>query len=349
MQSNILLSRYITLLAKKYATCWFLVKAIVIKNRERLLSLPAEAVFRAMNFPSKTGEPLAILETPFLAGAASKDAKLNALDLSVVDALRHEGSCSTTIDALGVPLSNELLSDALCLSNRLLRQSRQPGQTERTILSSRADDVSEFPSLFAWGLENQLLDIVEAYLGTQCGYGGVALTRSKADGKEMSTRIWHRDREDRRMVKIIVYLGDVAQEDGPFEILQPQAQMVLDSMLPWPYATVKDVKLHKVVGDYGAMPVTRSFTGQKGTIIFVDTARCHHRGRPPKRLDRSALFYTYFPQNPRHPFFCDQTKISPQKLRELSEKMPPRQQACIHWRDSIPFLARLVPNSRMTI
>ena len=41
--------------------------------------------------------------------------------------------------------------------------------------------------------------------------------RDFGNGRQVGTRIWHRDTEDQKVVRAVVYLTDVGDADGPFE------------------------------------------------------------------------------------------------------------------------------------
>ncbi|BAZ44958.1 hypothetical protein NIES4102_19750 [Chondrocystis sp. NIES-4102] len=70
-----------------------------------------------------------------------------------------------------------------------------------------------------WALESRLLNIVENYIGLPILYQYFALRRSIADGQYMGRRSWHLDMEDRRTIKIIIYLNDVNSEGGPYQYI----------------------------------------------------------------------------------------------------------------------------------
>jgi hypothetical protein len=142
-----------------------------------------------------------------------------------------------------------------------------------------------------------------------------------AGGKAESTRQWHRDREDRRMVKIAIYLNDVDGDGGPFE-LDTRGERASDA----DFATV------------------RSCEGPAGTVIFADTARCLHRGRPAKR-DRAAVFYSYFSRRPRNSFFCERSGLTRLQVAALTRNLPPRQAESAQWHAALPPLLRLIPSA----
>jgi hypothetical protein len=90
-------------------------------------------------------------------------------------------------------------------------------------------------------------------------------------------------------------------------------------------------------------------TGSAGTVIFVDTAMYYHRGKPPTRQNRSAIFFSYFSRRPKHPFFCERSPFSRKDLYRLAKGLPAHQQACVYWKDSLPSAVKLIPKNRIKV
>ena len=317
------------------------------KHGERILSLPSEVALRAMCHPwlSRNGSGMQAREQADLPPRVV----LTAHGLAIVDDLHSDGVYTTSLSTLALSGDRGMFEDAKALSVQLAQRSRHLANKKRAILTATANDVLAMPSLFNWGLDDRVLDIVESYLGESCAYDGLAYYYSRADGREVSTRKWHRDREDWRMVKVAIYINNVCEESGPLEVLEPEIQKQLDRELSWPYQTVTQDRLTRMAGLAATANLAKSITGIDGTVIFVDTARCHHRGKPPTTCDRSAIFYSYFPSSPRHPFCCERSTLSRQQLRQLAEELPQRQKDCVRWRDRLPFTSRLIPRNRMTV
>ena len=70
----------------------------------------------------------------------------------------------------------------------------------RSFQASGADLIAH-DKIIRWGLSDRLLDIAGNYLGVPVGYDGANVFFTKADGMEAGPRRWHRDAEDRRMLK----------------------------------------------------------------------------------------------------------------------------------------------------
>lgn len=165
------------------------------------------------------------------------------------------------------------------------------------------------PALFLWGLAEDNLDIAESHIGLPVRYLGLEVRAERAvpTGSRHPVRHWHFDVEDRRMLKIIVYLTDVDGATGPFEFLsQPASDLARQSLRVRPGLTfLPDAAVSATVpaSDW------HSVTGPAGTAVYADTARLLHRIKAPTGGDRYSATFVYTSDRPRH---------------TLSRFMPPR-------------------------
>jgi hypothetical protein len=138
-----------------------------------------------------------------------------------------------------------------------------------------------------------LLNIAENYIGLPVAYLGVNLRKDIPNQKQVGTRLWHTDGEDRRMLKAIIYLNDVDENGGPFEYI-PQNLTPSYRSFKHLYCKILDEDMKKVV------PAChwKQCTGAAGTVILVDTARLFHHGRVPEK-ERAALFFCYTSRKPK--------------------------------------------------
>jgi hypothetical protein len=120
----------------------------------------------------------------------------------------------------------------------------------RRILADRA--------IFDWGVNETLLDIVEAYLGRLAAYDGFNLFYTKADG--------------RRVLKIAVYAYG-----GPLQVLKTAAPE-FESAAAYPISTGE--RLARRLGRQLDNETVTTCTGPAGTVIFAETALRYHRGKP---------------------------------------------------------------------
>ncbi len=304
----------------------------------RALSLPAEVALRLMNLPQ--------LDRSIPRRSASLPAaRLPRANAAVVEAIERDGFCVTSLAALGIPGSTAMLDAALDLSRVLAGRARKDAG-RHTIFANAADLLAQ-PRIFQWGLEDRLLDIVEAYLGTQAAYGGASYSYSVADGREAGTRVWHRDREDHRMLKVGLYISDVTREDGPLELLRRSWQERLDARRTrWRYQSFRQADLEAALPEADPEDTIHTLAGPPGTVLFIDTARHHHRGRPPTGHDRSAIYHSYFPRRPRHPFCCERSALSREEIAGFARDLPQRKRDTILWRQALTGPLSWIPRDR---
>jgi hypothetical protein len=130
------------------------------------------------------------------------------------------------------------------------------------------------------GTNRRLLDIANSYLEmwSKLEYVDVWYTPPVGGGGERrSSQRWHRDFNDRHLLKAFIYLVDVDQETGPFEYVHRSAPGgELDELWPWrPLGEnyPPQDELAERIDDRAV-----SFTAPKGTIIFCNTCGFHRGG-----------------------------------------------------------------------
>ena len=255
----------------------------------------------------------------------AKTPSLSGIDRHIQEQLENQGVFVTTTTSLALTSSADILDAGRQLALDFATEAhRRSAAGEKFLMVPPAATLAR-PELFAWGLQDRLLDIVEAYLGLPAAYDGCTILYTVADGDEEAARRWHRDREDRRMVKIIIYLNDVAaQEGGPFQ---------LD-----PASDASDAAPNC------QLPII-TCEGPAGTAIFADTARFLHRGEPTSKNDRMVIVYSYFSRTPRYPLFCERSGLSRRQIASLAAGFGPRQREAILWRKNLPWPLRSLPSA----
>jgi hypothetical protein len=259
---------------------------------------------------------------------------LRESDARIVEDLKKSGVSITSLEAMELDGVNTLLADAYALV-------AQHSPWTQSFQANGADLVAH-DKIIRWGLSDRLLDIAENYLGVPVGYDGANVYFTKADGMEAGQRRWHRDAEDRRMLKIALYLNDVEEDGGPLQVLRRQLPDH-DRMVRGKFPVLSQEKLETALGDFDPDRDVVTCTGKAGTMIFADTAALYHRGKPASARDRCAIFFNYMNRAPLRPFRCERSTISRPQARRLAASMPQRQRDCLLWRDSLPFVARIVP------
>lgn len=270
--------------------------------------------------------------------------KLSDQDAEIVERLNRDGVCVTTLGALSLPLNSEMFASAKLIAKTYEQRVRQNVYHGWETIMVTPDEIMSNPAIFLWGLNQRLLNIVEAYLGLPVAYDGMNMFYTVADGRQIGTRKWHRDREDRRMVKIAIYCNDVDEGGGPLQVVRPN--VITGNLVDkFTYPALSQELLEARIGG----PITDrdvvTCTGPAGTIVFSDTARQYHRGKPATSRDRCAIYYNYFSRRPRHPFFCERSGLSRAQIAELSHTLAPEQKSCVTWHDSLSPIARLIPRN----
>jgi hypothetical protein len=142
---------------------------------------------------------------------------------------------------------------------------------------------------------------------------GASLRRDLASQDATGTRRWHVDPNDRRYPKIMVYLDDVTEENGPFQYIPSTFKSELVCFNG--RKSVSDEEMaSRVKPEHW-----RSVCGKSGTVIIFDSANVFHRGAVTFS-ERYSLFFSYSSKRPRRSDLCDKA-YQLQSMLELG-KLP---------------------------
>lgn len=226
-------------------------------------------------------------------------------DAELLTRLARHGVAQTTLAELGVPGTEQMwwrlepmLPELAALAPG---NSQERGEFAYSALWDPVDLVERAPELLLWGLESQLVDLVEAYLGQRSRCQGTFLRRDLANGVRAGTRRWHLDINDVRYPKIIIYLRDVDDDTGPLQTVPIDPFSALRGR-----KSVSDAEMRAQIPSAS----WTSWTGPAGTVLFIDTARIYHRGKVPLR-DRLTLMYSYSSTAPVRPDLCRRVHFRP--------------------------------------
>ena len=147
---------------------------------------------------------------------------------------------------------------------------------------------------YAIGLHDKVLDLAEACLGDHCFYLGATVKREISDGIARGTRQWHIDREDERMLRIIIYLSDVDAGCGPFEYVEAPLSAEAAAREGYKSGLISDLKMEALVD----RKKWNAFEGKCGDAIIFDGCNIFHRAQPPATTDRLALTLSWSSRNP---------------------------------------------------
>jgi hypothetical protein len=223
--------------------------------------------------------------------------KLSGADRRLVSALAREGAVMTSLAALGVPGTAATMTAADDLMATL--GDRPPAKGGFGVQATQGE-IDAYPDLIRWGLDERLLAIVGNYIGLPVVYRGLTVRRDLAGGEQLETRLFHRDNEDNRIVKIIVYLNDVDETGGPYEFI-PRSFAPASWRIRTSGARASDEVVARIVPPSRWVPCN----GARGAVIFSDTCRVFHRGRIAQTTDRRALFFCYNSAMPLSPQWCN--------------------------------------------
>lgn len=265
-------------------------------------------------------------------------------EAAVVDGLERNGVFVTELASLGLIGVNQhpIMVSAGAVAARLAARAAKLGDKVPDMMTSDPADLMLHQEVYSWGLNAVMLRIAEAYLRQPVAYDGPLLFHTPANGQEVGTRRWHLDREDVRMVKVGLYLHDVDDASGPFQILTGENRRPDGK---FDYRAMTMAELAQRHGGAAPHHKTVTCTGKSGSLVFADTARFYHRGKPATDRARSAIFFSYFSRAPRHPFFCDRSRLSRKQIMQLVEGLHPVQRESALWRDTLSGPASLVPPS----
>jgi len=179
------------------------------------------------------------------------------------------------------------------------------------------------PTLFMWGLSDHLLDLAECHIGLPVRYLGMEVKRElvqSAEGRNHEVvRRWHLDHEDRRIVKVIVYLSDVDAGAGPFGYIHQAHSAAIRGSRGLDVRGVPDDEMNDVVPRRQWAKVT----GPRMTSVLVDTGQVFHRVFPPTETERYSVTFAY---SSRSPYYAYSRLMLPRRaIEQLRERLSPRQ------------------------
>ena len=244
---------------------------------------------------------------------------LDEVQQGVVDRLRLEGYATLPLSQL-VPdpaVWNELEANAARFIDETEAGLAREGEGEGSALRRRPG--KEFViRKYAYGvklglddpwlrlgLNPRLIDVANAYLEmwSKLEYVDVWYTPPVPDAERQSSQRWHRDFNDRHLLKAFVYLVDVDEDTGPFEYVPRSAPGgELDGLWPWRPLGENYPPQDEFAEQTDGRAVT--FTGPKGTIILCNTCG-FHRGGFARAKPRVLATFTW---------------DSPASLKSLSER-----------------------------
>jgi hypothetical protein len=225
---------------------------------------------------------------------------LDDVQTRVLDSLEREGYAVLPFaelfpdDALRAAVEEELDGFAGRTEEALEREAagdadpalrRREGKEFVVRLWSYDVELTDEPWLRA-SLSHRLLDVANAYLRMWSKLEYVDAWYSvpePADAERRASQRWHRDYNDRRLLKAFLYVVDVDEGTGPFEYV-PGSTGGGPYSGEWPWEPLgTNYPPHDELVARVPESAIRTFTAPRGTLILCDTSGFHRGGFATER------------------------------------------------------------------
>lgn len=173
-------------------------------------------------------------------------------------------------------------------------------------------------------LNDKILSIACQYLGyvPQLFEVYIEKTIPLSENTPQFSQNWHRDPEEKRTIKVFVYLNDVDENSGPFTYVKKSApsndspySRLFPQDLPWgSYPSASDVQNSVEKEDLLVA------TAKQGTVIFCDTSGLHKGGHAVKnyRIMSTGFYPSKHYTEPR-PFATPKSNLLEKDFSKLAK------------------------------
>jgi hypothetical protein len=133
----------------------------------------------------------------------------------------------------------------------------------------------------------RLVDLVNAYLGlwSKLSYVDQWYTLPRDDKDRVASQRWHRDYNDKHLLKVFLYMSDVDEAAGPFEYIP--GTMIRGNrfadVYPWEIFGEDLYPPDAALEPMSRANESRLVTGPAGTLILCDTTGFHRGGFASER------------------------------------------------------------------
>ena len=215
----------------------------------------------------------------------------------IADELSRTGIAVTSAEALGLPEEARRALAAMLDEFVASEHVRAALSVDAESFSRRApkgDDymLKRFPEgpvipasspLLRVGLSPMMLGVVNTYLHlwAELTYTDLWHTIPVDIGRRIGSQRWHRDPEDRRMVKVYYYHAPVTEESGPLEyVRESHSSGRFGKLWSWHPTVLHTERYPKEQELERAVPREQRVlaTGPAETIVFCDTSGLHRGG-----------------------------------------------------------------------
>lgn len=152
--------------------------------------------------------------------------------------------------------------------------------------------LKEGSPIMNFALDPQILAMVSKYLGTLPTLREIRMMYSPNDREQneeidVGSQLFHVDKEYPRMMKIFLFITPSTDEDGPLTALSAnKSELIWKKM--GKLKTVHRVSDEQVFNIFSKGD-TNSIIGEKGSVGFLDVARCLHFGSRPNLNSKPRL------------------------------------------------------------
>ena len=128
----------------------------------------------------------------------------------------------------------------------------------------------------------------------------VLVSPPSSESNLKGSQLWHSDFSDTKLLKIFIFIEDVDSNSGPLEIICKEETNGLLSTYDYRWGVIGFSHNDSIAPDNSQK--IHTMTGDKGSIVLVDTVACLHRGSRNCTKTRKILYATYSSRTSfRHP------------------------------------------------
>ena len=243
--------------------------------------------------------------------------KLNREDRVILEALQKTGTYTIAIEDLQLKSTEYFLEKTTDLVNFL----KNIPSKDQFLIDLKSDKFANYPEIFLWGIEQRFLDIFEYHIGLPIYYQGYSMRRDIVTKTHDSKciRNWHRDGEDRTVIKIIIYLNDIGVDGGHYEYIPKDLSRKAAKRLNYNLGYLNDEKMMDLI----PKEYWDKCMGKLGTVIISETSSVFHRAKTPEKEDRFSISFCYTSNKPK--FYWDSQRLFPKNLSEIRNQLNKKQ------------------------
>lgn len=134
---------------------------------------------------------------------------------------------------------------------------------------------------------------------------------------------------NRKVLKIIVYLHDINEDNGAFQYLPISFTSSVGRSLKYDHGYIQDPTMQKVISP----SYYKSCLGSAGTVVFAATSSIFHWGKIPISSDRLSLFFDYTSRFQKQSFYGN-LSLPNEDLILLFQNISEQQREYLFWQQN---------------